>query len=574
MINKMSDTYIVRPNNKYGWGTMGYEITDADQEVLAEIVRECDYQGYKNGKYIFEGQSTGVEARAEKRLGLPGAFKEKGAVNLFAYYDELRTQIFKMIRGIRPERPEIENDAEKIVDGSITNKQYETVASEIAVFKTPVKDLMKDPGAARSGGFNLILMNTTTRHIINPQVIDYDSILYMKKLKREEISEDDRISLVYPKFDPMVSDLVFDSTWDHLGSRVPMQALNTAVPPKWMMDSKENLDWKPRIGNYISRLINHLFTDEEERERVLDWCHYAIFKRNGTVLCLAGDRGTGKSMFTEILSHLVGLDYSEIVNQSILEDKFNSQMYNKRLIMFEEVALRESIAINKIKAWCNHKINIEMKGMDSFTASNWSSMIFLMNDLADLQINAQERRFSVPSVAEQNLKVAIPVEEIEEFMTEMQSQSGDAFREIAEFGLFLKDRVPKMKSDMPIKGKHYYRVADTAMSEWQAILREYLISHGEIGKIISIGDVFPPSSKDVLVPKKRSTFESFLSDYRYMGVHKLASVVPMPSEPVNGSSNSITAQGKRSRRAYGIMPNAEFLNEHGLKYKLKAEDIL
>jgi hypothetical protein len=215
-----------------------------------------------------------------------------------------------------------------------------------------------------------------------------------------------------------------------------------------------------------------------------------------------------------------------------------------------------------------------MKGSDSFTASNWSSMVFLMNDLADLQINAQERRFSVPCVAEENLKTAIPVEEIEEFMTQMQNQSGDAFREIAEFGLFLRNRVPKMRSDAPIKGKHYYRVADTAMSEWQAILREYLISQGEIGKIISIGDVFPPSSKDVLVPKKRSTFESFLTDYRYMGIHKLASIVPMPQEVNTSTATNSIAQGKRSRRAYGILPNEEFLKEHGLKYKIRAEDIL
>ena len=547
------------------------ELTDKEKELILEVAESKGYKFFAKNSYYWRDFKTTSDKKLFENLDFPASLNIEGLWRVFGNFKSLKIPILETLRSIQGKKEELTNHAD-IIDGDKSNEHFKEMAKDFAFFKTPLRDLIRDPGATRSGGLSIVCINKNTRHIVDHAAVNVDGLLSSIGVQREEIPHRDDIPMIYPKFNPYTPDMTFMAKWEALGGDREMLALNTALPPKWMKDDKSHLT--PKIGDFISRLITHLFPKEEERERVLDWCHYAIFKRNGTVLCLAGDRGTGKSLFVEILSHLVGTVYSEIVNEAILKDKFNSQLFNKRLIIFEEVALDNKIAIAKIKAWCNNKINIEEKGNDSFTAHNWSSMVFLMNDISDLQVNAQERRFSIPSVAEASLLNVITAEEISDFKMWLETNDNRAHDQIAEFGMFLKERKPKFNELMAIKGEHYFKVADTTMSEWQSLLREYIINNGEIGKIIQVSDVFP-DSKNMMVPKKRATIDAFLSDFRHLGIYKIAQTVDLPSNYGESSKQALAMPAsKRTRRTYGIMPKEDFLKAHGLKYKFKAEDIL
>jgi hypothetical protein len=261
---------------------------------------------------------------------------------------------------------------------------------------------------------------------------------------------------------------------------------------------------------------------------------------------------------------------------AILRDKFNSQFFNKRFIVFEEVSLEDKSAIAKIKAWCNSKMSIEKKGQDAFTADNWASMVFLMNDITSLGVNAQERRFSIPEVATKGLLTSISEKDVGEFKSGMLTESESVLTEIAQFGSFLKVRKPVVNEHTPLKGDYFFKVADAAMIEWHYVLREYVLDNGKIGEMIPIDKVFPQVENGSRFPHKRGTIEAWLSDYRYKGVHKIATVQDVVKRKESEVEGLIVMQSKRTRRNYGIMPNPDFLREHGRKYinQTRAEDLL
>lgn len=546
---------------------------EKEKEELLTIAADKGYKYFYKNKYYWADTSTTSEKKVLKWLGLPEILNDPATINLYgrSKKDDC-AEILQVLRALKG-APEAVTGSEEIISAENAERAATKLRESTILFKTVLMDSFKDPGASRSGGYSVIAMNKNTRELVNPAVVSIDAILTTMGVPREEVPMRDDIPLVYPKFNPFTTDITFEAKHTHLGGDTPELCLNTAMPPLWMKLDHAGL--VPHIPEFIDRLLNHLFINKEELDRVLDWAHYAIFKRNGTVLCLAGDRGTGKSLFREIMGHLVGRNYSEIVNESVLTDKFNGQFHNKRLVAFEEVALNTTASIAKIKAWCNNKITIESKGMDSFTADNWSSMIFLMNDIADLHVNAQERRFSIPEVAERPLLDVMTPEEISKFAEGLESETPEVMKQIAEFGLFLKKRKPKLGDQVPIKGKHFFKVADTTMAEWQYQLREYIIQHGEVGKIIHLSDVFP-DTKNVVVPRKRSTIEAFLSDFRHMGLYKIAQAVDLPADMVAKSNSTGVGMptSKRTKRTFGILPKEDFIKSFGLKYKMKAEDIL
>lgn len=556
-----------------------------DKETASKIIELAQtngYEGFASGKYHCNGSKTAVAKTLFSQISFPGALKSAKLFELALGFRENENEILEVLRTIKYRRqvqlPQPQNyDFNRDMENS---RQQIFNLNKLLLFKSVKSGGIYDPGAKRSG-FSVIAFNPATRMIINSPEYSVDGIMALRGMDRKDVSSMEEIPHVWPVFNPYTPEFRFPTTTVVFGKKEQVEALNTAIPPKWMTD--HSADVTPGVKGFIRKLTEHLFPDPEERERVLDWCHYAIFKRNGTVLCLAGDRGTGKSTFVEILGELVGQGYTELVSEAILKEKFNSQFYNKRLIVFEEVALAESSAINKVKAWCNAKISIEEKGSNAFSADNFSSMVFLLNDLMDLKINAQERRFSIPVVAEENLTTAIPETEISRFKVGMIEGHQSVLDEIAEFGLFLKERKPKNTEYIPIKGRNFNRVADMTLTEWQVHLRDYVQNNGKIEGPIPISDIFPfdrgRKESAMKFPTNKSKIDAFLRDYRFLGKYKIGDIVDLSEEeltkyslipqrkgPAGGGGNS------RTRRMYGVRPREDFLRECGIQYK--EEDLL
>lgn len=550
------------------------------------LAKENGYRGFANGQFhIFKTKLTNPKSALQRLTIVPSVLRDLGHHVLVSMYDQKVPDILSLLKSEKYEEPieKFENNlVQGVGDAQDGNRQLDIIKNDISIFKTVRTDGIDDPGAKKGGGLSILAFNTKSRVLLNGSKISIDGILTILGTSREAVCQNVEIPHVWPEFNPYTTALTFPTKHPFLSDET-ITALNTAIPPKWMTHRSENIG--PKYHGFIKTLIEHLFPDEHERERVLDWCYWAIFKRNGTVLCLAGARGTGKSTFIEVLGELVGSDYTELVSESILKERFNAQFTNKRLIVFEEVALSDQAAINKIKAWCNNKISIEKKGQDAISADNHSSMVFLLNDLNDLKVVPQERRFSIPVVAEENLWTVIPEEDIEKFKTGIKERTQESLDAIAEFGEYLKQRgKPKDSEYLAIRGANFNRVADLSLTEWQSTLREFVQNRGEKNVIIPITAIFPinrtgDKADQPKVPTKKFTIANFLQDYRHIGKYKIGDLVDIREseladlEAYYGIQPGRTGPGSRTRRYYGILPNKNFLEVCGLKYK-KAEDLV
>lgn len=532
--------------------------SDTRPEILRAI-EASGYTGYKGTKYTFNtGDSTGSLKKAIEMLKLPTILKDQGQLELAL---DLATNTASYENTIRECLQSIRSMAiQKLISSDADPKSTAEFVAKIKTLEV-YRSATKMPG----GFGQVILYNPATNEILHPSQWSYETILPILGLSEQEILRDPDMPLCIVKFDPRKKDRVFKEYASPFGA--PLSCINLASPPAWRTKHSEGIE--PKFHGFIRELFEHLFPDENERELVLDWFHYALVSRNGTVLVLVGDRGTGKSTVIDILGELVGREYYEVVSQSALDDKFNSQFKNRRLLKFEEVGITQPSHLNKIKAWCNDRISYESKGEDAVSIENFSSIAFLLNEVDELKIGATERRFSIPQIAKDNLLKKIPADVITKFREAIDQQTQEGLDLLAEFGYFLENRVPKLGPHEPIKGVSYWRVADLNLTEWEHYLRDYIAKNGVAGEFIHINDVFPMRNGKTdppSAPRKMERYQSFLMGYRYFGKYRIADCV---KEPLNYYAEKENASGPKkfrpgltgeSKRSYGFIPLAEFIN--------------
>lgn len=362
-----------------------------------------------------------------------------------------------------------------------------------------------------------------------------------------ELIQDTAVMKVIAKFNPyQLKSLYLDA--NSLNGN--FWHVNHYTAPKWRF-----VEVQAEYGGFIKTLIEHLFPNPEEREYVLDWIHYAIVKRNSTMLCLVGDRGTGKGiLLNTVIAGLIGHDYREIVGQDILKEKFNGAFKGKRYIVFDEVDVETDQALSKIRAFANDQISVEKKGDDSETIENFTSMSLSSNNKKSFKVEPQERRFSVPEVTSESLFTIMTEPEVEEAV---RALSDPLSPELAAFGNFLLNRVPRNSSNVPLKGAYFFEICRMSMPEWKLFIIDYFINEGTIGEEVKnsiLTKKFKKSHGDkALFPAREGTIASFLGDYKHEGYHRIGDIVKV-------------WDSQRGRDTFAIRPNKDFLLKYGKNY--------
>lgn len=530
-------------------------LSETQKKLILDLAIERGYSGKKGGKFIARGgvSSSSDAKRFLKALGFPDALLKYSDVPemvqvIFKYPDyisEIGQVLHEGAKQFEKDLPVMEGVEEsEIAD---LNSYLETLYPIINLTSVDSRD-------------QIILINPADHRPVNRVSLD----IYLAKTGRKlnEIITSDRIMSVVPYFNPYSLE-PFVTRFNH-DLQIPIRHLNLYRPPLW-----RKAHVAPAYGGFIKQLMEWLFPVAQEREDVLDWLHYAIVRRNGSILCLAGPRGTGKSLLMMVLSYLVGNDYSEYVNKEILEEKFNSAFKDKRLIIFEEVEVTSSTAVNKLKAFANNRISVEEKGRDSETIDNYTSMAILLNDVSQLRIDAQDRRFSVPEVAQHDLRKCISEKAIQDFVDRLEDTE-EVFEEVAAFGEWLIKRRPTRSHMHAIKNDYYYMLCTLAMSEWKNFLIDYIAEKGEEGVSIPIkriSNAFKArfgqeegTGRGLKFPDRVQTIELFLKDYKHRGDTYIGSFVKEYDEDTNKEIPS-------------IIPSVEFLDfiESSKKSKMKAE---
>lgn len=411
-----------------------------------------------------------------------------------------------------------DKNALELIRGEISSLKYEAPHRQAGFNQGSIRAYEDMDSEDMAKIKRLIFINTEKRCLI--EFSNKYILAEMCGLSLEDIN-DGSFPRGRVEFNPFNPEFVREERDESIGTDISI--INAYNPPEWRT-LKER---KGSIPDLIQKLITHLFPRPEEIEQVLDWMHYAVVKRNQTVLSLVGPRGSGKTLFYQVLASVVGHDLSEMVPPSALNSQFNSQLHNNRLVFFDEVDLQDKTAMDAVKRNLNDIIPIEKKGVDAFTAINYSSQIMATNDMAKFEVKHTDRRYSIPEVNSKDLKYSMSEEEIATLVAAVSRESMDLDM-IAEFGYFLLNRKPKHSEFFAIKGDYFFHICDLNMPGWIQSVLDYLLEYGEPGKTILFSDIFRKAGGGTSkgpVPTAHRTFVHHISDYKLRGQWSMGEVV-------------------------------------------------
>jgi hypothetical protein len=109
---------------------------------------------------------------------------------------------------------------------------------------------------------------------------------------------------------------------------------------------------------------------------------------------LTGIQGTGKGVYFQIMQQLLdpaNTGYTEAVK--IIDSKFNAFARNKKLIFIDELKIKSPGEEDILKPFVNDTIAIEAKGVDSLSVKNYASLLIASNDVGEMRISTEDRRF-------------------------------------------------------------------------------------------------------------------------------------------------------------------------------------
>ena len=390
----------------------------------------------------------------------------------------------------------------------ITEKYVDKDIPEISIDRTllvPVLDLKTD---------DVILFNKKTRNISE---MSYKA--WERKLTKEEraiVTHTMRDALL--TYDPYNLDTFVPFTWEGM----EVLKVNTYVPPPWRTHTEPSDVEMPDI---IWDLLEHLFPTDEHLNFVLNWMYLALIRRNETYLVLNGAKGIGKGVFCQVLAALVGKEHSTEAPLSLLTTHFNSSLDRTRLIIFDEQRVGKT-EHNKLKRYINKYQNIEKKGVDADRATEiYNSYVISNNDITDMYIETDDRRFSVPDMIHVNLEDVMPKESIDWLVRELEDEDSDLVREMGYY-IYKYGKSVNLYEFSVLKGVRFWQLAYNSLKEWQKFLVDKIMQREETEyRIKSLGREFSKESQQFTrFPRNYLKVDDFLKNYRHLGSIELGTV--------------------------------------------------
>ena len=238
-------------------------------------------------------------------------------------------------------------------------------------------------------------------------------------------------------------------------------------------------------------LFCHLTSNEgDSLQYLLDWLSILVNpnSRNITTLTLIGKPGAGKGLlFEEVLKPLVGSKNAVLVRGGdSTNSRFNGSYLNRRLIMLDEVKLKDPEAIDRFKTFANPTIEIEQKGKDPIYTKNWANTIVTSNNLDSIYIEPGDRRFSIVQLTDNNLENMIIDDGYKDIDGYLASLRQDGL--INTLYNWLSEHKPDRNMNIPFRAET--KTADiksASFVEWERALIEFF--NQNIGNKFWLSDV-------------------------------------------------------------------------------------
>lgn len=163
----------------------------------------------------------------------------------------------------------------------------------------------------------------------------------------------------------------------------------------------------PRAGkcSALLGLLYHLCCNEDKPREAYDWIvkwlAYPLQNRGAkmhSAIVVHGMQGVGKSRFFEVYAKIFG-NYSQVLGQEALEDKFNSDWAEKKLfILADEVLAKAEMyhVKNRLKGYITGEtIRVRAMHVGGRTEKNHMNIVFLSNEKMPVVLENDDRRHCV-----------------------------------------------------------------------------------------------------------------------------------------------------------------------------------
>jgi len=164
---------------------------------------------------------------------------------------------------------------------------------------------------------------------------------------------------------------------------------------------------KPKAGSceMLLDLLRFICSADQNREElfkwVLRWLAYPIQHPGAkmhTAIVVHGPQGTGKSRFFEAYGKIFG-DYSIVINQGAIEDKFNSDWSERKLfVLADEIVARSDMyhLKNQLKAFITGEwVRVNPKNVAAHKERNHMNIVFTSNERMPVVLEDDDRRHCV-----------------------------------------------------------------------------------------------------------------------------------------------------------------------------------
>lgn len=326
-------------------------------------------------------------------------------------------------------------------------------------------------------------------------------------------------------------------------------AINSYIKPDWIR--LEGIESK--IPVEIEKLLRHLFPRDKDYEYVLDWLANSLTNRNQTYLLLNSSTGTGKGVFCNLFSQLMGKTNFTMVSENFFKSRFNNEIKDKTGIVLDEVPITRENK-NELKYMINDHITIESKGCDPLVNyPNFASFIISNNYNHNCFLVANDRRFSVPHVTNKKLTEVFKESEI-------SSLIHTKFRDIhylASFGQYLLERAENktIDSHRAIMDEKFRELCLASLAEWESFI---------VSKVVS--KELPSYPKREL----QLEFAEINPSSKIGGYSKLQRLFAEYTDP----EGEIFATVKRTSQDIYLIPTDKYMPPEGSEFKETEDDDL
>jgi hypothetical protein len=154
---------------------------------------------------------------------------------------------------------------------------------------------------------------------------------------------------------------------------------------------------------HIEATFNNVFPEKEHRDYFVNWLGYILQRREKArtaVISLGATQGVGKGTIWEtIIEYAVGSHYTLEIGNEDLKSQFNGLFEGKLFVLANEIKgdFRDgnSIYAKLKRAIADKNMIVENKKVNKYQVENYLNFWFNSNEELPVQIDKQDRRYSV-----------------------------------------------------------------------------------------------------------------------------------------------------------------------------------